>query len=113
MTKDPLVPLRQIADAIEKIDRFTASGRSAFRRDVRTQDAVILNLALIGEAVKRLPPRVIEQFPEIEWNEIAKMRDLLIHHYEGTDLRVVWDTVEHSLPPLRHAVRAASRNAAA
>ncbi len=102
--KDPLVPLRQIRESIRKIERFTASGREAFLRDVLIQDGVILNIALIGEAVKKMPGNVMAEFPQIEWSEAAKMRDILIHHYDGTDIHLVWDTVEQYLPPLKKVV---------
>ncbi len=105
MTKDSLVQLRQIQEAIGKIERFTASGREKFLSDVLIQDGVILNLALIGEAVKKLPREVTKRSPQIEWREAAKMRDILIHHYDGTDVHVVWDTVERYLPPLKNVVR--------
>jgi uncharacterized protein with HEPN domain len=105
VTKDPLVHLRQIQEAIGKIEQFTASGRKAFLNDNLIQDGVILNLALIGEAVKKLPESVTVEHPQIEWSEAAKMRDILIHHYDGTDIRIVWDTVKRYLPSLKRVVR--------
>jgi uncharacterized protein with HEPN domain len=113
VTKDSLVHLRQIQQAIRKIERFTASGREAFMNDVLIQDGVILNLALIGEAVKRLPKHVTAESPQIEWSEAAKMRDILIHHYDGTDIRIVWETVERYLPPLKKVVTKALKKEAA
>jgi uncharacterized protein with HEPN domain len=47
----------------------------------------------IGEAVKNIPSEVTKEYPQIPWNEIAKMRDVLTHHYFGVDDKVLWDTL--------------------
>lgn len=104
MTKDPLVYFLRIRDAIEKIERFTVSGKRAFLENPMIQDGVILNLALIGEAIKSIPRSMTAKYPEIAWSDAAKMRDILIHHYDGTDVLIVWDTVKRYLPPLKKVV---------
>ena|SRR6185312_8848450 len=104
MTKDPLVHFLHIRDAIAKIEQFTVGGRRAFLKTPMIQDGVILNLALIGEAVKNIPKSMTAKYPEIAWSDAAKMRDILIHHYDGTDVLIVWDTVKRYLPPLKKVV---------
>jgi uncharacterized protein with HEPN domain len=47
----------------------------------------------IGEAVKNIPKEITNKYPQILWSEIAKMRDVLTHHYFGVDDRVLWDTL--------------------
>ena len=47
----------------------------------------------IGEAVKNIPSNIINEYPQIPWSEIAKMRDVLTHHYFGVDDRILWDTL--------------------
>ena len=47
----------------------------------------------IGEAVKNIPSNITNEYPQIPWSEIAKMRDVLTHHYFGVDDRVLWDTL--------------------
>lgn len=54
MNKDPRVYLVQILDCIQRIEEFTSDGKAAFFGDARTQDAVLHNLAVIGEAAKRV-----------------------------------------------------------
>ncbi len=48
----------------------------------------------IGEAVKNLPKEITEKYPDIPWSDIAKMRDVLTHHYFGVDDKVLWDTLD-------------------
>ena len=64
-------------------------------------DAVVRNLEIIGEAVKRLPEEIRKHYSDIPWKEIAGFRDVLIHDYFGIDTSVVWKTVVEDLPFLR------------
>ena len=68
-------------------------------------DAVVRNLEVIGEAVKRIPDDVRAQAPDIEWRKIAALRDLLIHAYFGVDLDIVWQIAIERLPALERSVR--------
>ena len=56
--KDDRIYLLHIADALERILSYTAEGKEAFFADPRTQDAVIRNLEVVGEAVKNLSERL-------------------------------------------------------
>ena len=106
MPRDSRVYLEDILDAIGAI-RDYASGmtREQFGRDRKTVDAVLRNLEVIGEAVKHVPADIRSQGPEIEWQKIAGLRDVLIHGYFGVDLDIVWDIVVHKLPALGRQVR--------
>ncbi len=103
MTGDDLY-LRHILDAIGKIERYVAVGRDEFMELSHWQDAVIRQLEIIGEAVKRLAPETIRKQPQIPWREIAGMRDVLIHDYIGVDLDAVWEVTRADLPRLQRAV---------
>lgn len=68
------------------------------------QDAVALNLIVIGEAAKNLTEETRSRAPDIQWKQIAGMRDRLTHVYSTTDPRIVWQVVQEELEPLRAAV---------
>jgi uncharacterized protein with HEPN domain len=97
--------LAHIRDSIRAIRDYTQEGEAAFLKDRKTQDAVIRNLEIIGEAVKNLPPEITEKYPDIPWKNIAGMRDRLIHHYFGVNLKMVWGVVETRLEALAHVVQ--------
>jgi uncharacterized protein with HEPN domain len=102
--KDERLYLEHIQEAIAKIQTYTASGRDEFMRSSLIQDAVIWNFEIIGEASKQLSDEAKAKHPEIAWPDIARFRDVLIHHYMGVDLKRVWNVVERHLPALRKAV---------
>lgn len=99
--RDERVYLLHALDAIDAILEYTADGHHAFLSDRKTQDAVIRNIEIIGQAVKGLSDRTRELEPDVPWRQIAGMRDKLIHEYFGVDLALVWDVVERELPALR------------
>lgn len=102
--KDDRVYLLHIRDSLHRIVEYTASGRDAFLVDTKTQDAVIRNLEIIGEAVKNLSEAHKELHPDVPWKRVAGMRDLLIHHYFGVKLETVWAVVEDELPDFGTAI---------
>jgi uncharacterized protein with HEPN domain len=70
----------------------------AFLEDTKTQDAVIRNLEIIGEATKNLSEDLREGHPHVPWKGMAGVRDRLIHHYFGVNLDIVWQIVTDELP---------------
>lgn len=74
-----------------------------FLADTKTQDAVARNIEILGEAAKRLSPEFRFRHTQVEWSQIAGMRDRLIHHYFGINWEIVWGVVQEKLPELlRH-----------
>jgi uncharacterized protein with HEPN domain len=55
----------------------------------------------MGEALKKIPSKIREKYPEIPWKYIAGMRDKLIHEYHGVDLGIVWEVIKKEIPPLK------------
>ncbi len=74
--------------------------KTAFLQDDKTESAILYQLLIIGEAVKRLSPELRQQNPEIPWSLMAGMRDNLIHEYDDVDLEEVWKTSDRDIPDL-------------
>lgn len=106
MTKDPRIYLAHILEHAARIELYTRDGREAFLTDHKTQDAVIRNFEVIGEAAKRIPASYREAHPSIPWRVMAAFRDVLIHGYEGVDINKVWTTATADLPAARAAIAA-------
>ena len=92
MLRDYKAYLKDILEAIDRIESYiTNLTFDDFSESRLYQDAIVRNLEIIGEAVKRLPEKIIDKYPEIEWKKIAGLRDILIHAYFGIDTEIVWD----------------------
>jgi uncharacterized protein with HEPN domain len=91
--------LQDMLEAERRIGEYSVGMTfEAFRGDHKTQDAVIRNLEIIGEAAKNIPESFRRKYPDLPWKEMAGMRDRLIHHYFGVNLDIVWDVVRGELP---------------
>lgn len=105
MSRDVRVYLADIAECCERVSRYVEGlDQVAWSTDERTQDAIVRNLEVIGEAVKRLPLELRADNPEVPWQDIAGLRDILIHEYEGIDFSIVWDIAINEVPLLYRAV---------
>ncbi|MBI3609902.1 MAG: DUF86 domain-containing protein [Nitrospirae bacterium] len=106
MPRDYKVWLEDILEAIQKIHEYT-KGMSfkTFAADAKTLDAVVRNLEVIGEAVKKTPENVRSKHADVDWKKIAGLRDILIHEYFGIDPEIIWDIIQIKLPTLEKRVK--------
>ena len=103
--KNDLPYLKHIVDAISKIEDYVKNvKREKFLKDAKTQDAVVRELEVIGEATKRLSGDIRQRYPGIPWTAVAGTRDRLIHAYFDVDLEEVWKTVRDDIPHLKRTV---------
>lgn len=90
MKKDPKILLFDILESIDAIEKYTKNiSKYKFFNNLKTQDAVIRRIEIIGEAVKHLLPSFKNKYPNIKWKEIAGTKDVLIHDYAGVDVDLV------------------------
>ncbi|HOW53723.1 MAG TPA: DUF86 domain-containing protein [Syntrophorhabdaceae bacterium] len=99
LLQDILECASRIVTYIDNIDYET------FRHDLKTQDAVIRNLEIIGEAVKLVSGQTKKNHMDVPWKEIAGTRDKLIHDYFGVNIDVVWNVIKDDLPVLMTKLR--------
>ena len=86
---------------IERIERYTSTGRAAFERDQRTEDAVLHCLTVIGEAAGALTQSAYEELPSLPPRLPRGQRNIIVHEYWRVDLNIVWATLTQDLPRLR------------
>ena len=97
--------LHHILDAVARVEQYTQGlDRSDFDANSLVQDGVIRQIIVIGEAVKLLSDELRARYGHIPWQDIAGMRDKLIHRYFGIDLEKVWLTAQDDLPLLKSDV---------
>lgn len=97
-----------LADMVENIEHalsFTEGGKDQFLDDRKTAMAVLRCLEVLGEASKRVSPKLREAHPEVPWSLMAKMRDRLIHDYGNVNAHTVWVVIEDELPGLLEKLR--------
>jgi len=100
--KDDSIYIEHIIVSIERILFYIAEiDRSSFLKDLKTQDAVVRQLEIIGEATKKISFDFREKYPNIPWLDMAGMRDRLIHDYIDVDFEIVWKTASENIPQLK------------
>ncbi len=101
MSRSWLLYLDDLIAAAAKIDRLT-HGRDVeqLAGDEAAFDAVLFNLQVIGEAIKRLPPKATSQLSEAHRSGPARLRDLIAHHYFAIDPELIWEVATRHVPAL-------------
>lgn len=96
--------LRHMAEAASKIASYIdGMEESDFRGDERTQQAVIFNLMIVGEATSKLLKEhadFLERYPNVSWASMKGMRNRIAHGYFEINLGIVWETARTAMPEL-------------
>lgn len=111
--RDKSVYIATALECIDLIKDYTEGYTlEAFLVDRKTQDAVVRNLEIIGQAIKDYGINMLnEKKPHIPWSQIAGMRNILAHDYLGVDMVMIWDTVKMHIDDLRQALEVCYRSA--
>jgi uncharacterized protein with HEPN domain len=97
--------LQRLEDIQLAIDAIYSYAQRGDLTDGMVFDAIRIRLLEVGEAVKALPPELLQRQPTIPWTQITRMRDHLAHRYFDTAHAVVQATVDRDLPELERAIR--------
>ena len=98
---------QDILDAIGAIHAYTVGmDYPAFAQDRKTIDAVLRNIAIIGEAASRIPEEIQLASPDVPWDDMRDMRNVVIHEYFGINKQILWDTIQTDLPSLVAPIQA-------
>ena len=93
--------LYDIWEAMDRITTYIGDlGYDQFMRDKKTQDAVVRNLQVMGDATQKLSRQLRETYPRLPWREIAGMRDKVVHEYFGINYDIVWTVADQEMPVL-------------
>jgi len=95
-----------ILDMLEACNRIISYTKGKdynyFCHNALLQDAVVRNIEILGEAAKKISSQLKDRYPEVEWKQIARTRDKVIHFYFGIDVSIIWDIIQIDIPNLRY-----------
>lgn len=105
-SRDPRVIFDEMLDSIDLIQRYTKGLTfEEFAAQQVFQDAVVLRIAILGEAASHLPDEDKAHWVNVPWRVVTDMRNRLIHGYFAVRLDLVWQVVAVDLPPLKSQLR--------
>jgi uncharacterized protein with HEPN domain len=102
--RDAAERLRDILEAIAAISRYAMRDRKTFEEDELLQGWFLRHLQIIGEAARGLPQDVRALAPDVPWQKIIGMRNVLVHGYFEIDRDIVWDAATRDVPALKPRV---------
>jgi uncharacterized protein with HEPN domain len=99
--KDTAALLQEMLDEITTIDSYAIASHDEFVQDKKTQDAVMYNLLMLGEAAHKVPREFQEMHPEIPWPSFIGTKNVILHGDVPVKLQIVWDIILTKLYPLK------------
>lgn len=101
----PKLLVIDMPECLEKILDYTAGmSYESFLSDSKTQDAVIRNIQVSGEAANRVPDSFRSANPEIEWSKIIRSRHIITHEYDDIDHSIIWKIITVHIPSLKSSL---------
>ena len=105
--RDERLLLLEMSEAVKKIILYTTGlDFTSYLEDSKTQDAVLRNLTVLGEAANQLSDQFCSAHPAIEWEKIIRSRHILVHDYFDIDHEIIWRIVTDYLIPLQTELEA-------
>lgn len=103
--RDPSLYLEDILESMRRIAEYIFElSFDDFKSDYKTVDAVVRNFEIIGEASKNLPSSITAEHPNVPWEEMYRLRNLITHDYFGIDHEILWNIATVQLPQNREDI---------
>ena len=100
-----------IIDAINEIEFYNKNANfEKFKNTSIIRFASIKQLEIIGEATNRISDEIKTLYPNIQWQKIVGLRNILIHEYFGVDAKIVWDIIQNDMPILKKEIKSVLEN---
>ncbi|KAA3643859.1 MAG: DUF86 domain-containing protein [Chloroflexi bacterium] len=96
--------LEDMLSAIQAIEGYQVSSFEEFKGDERTQDAVMYNLIILGEAANQIEDSFREEHPKVPWSSIIGTRNVIVHGYDQVKLQIVWEIIQRDLQELKQSI---------
>jgi uncharacterized protein with HEPN domain len=99
--------LLSLLETLEKISRYTktyCSAEELFEND-RDFDATMMNFIVIGEHVGKLSDQIKSRHPEMNWQKIYGLRNILAHHYFGINVDMIWQIIQDDIPQFKEDLK--------
>jgi uncharacterized protein with HEPN domain len=97
--------VRDLLDYIERIKNATLNVKEEeFSKNIILQDALLREIEVVGEIVKKIPQHYRDRYPHVPWLKIAGTRDIVAHDYDGVDLSAIWLIAKRDIISLEEEV---------
>ena len=104
--RDYSIYLQDILFNIEHAEKFVTNlSFDEFIKNYQVNYAVVRCLEIIGEACKQIPQTIRNKYPEIPWQRIIGIRNVIVHEYAAVDIEIIWGTVKNDLPVLKNQIQ--------
>ncbi len=100
-TRDWRVRLEDILEAIGNLQTYIQGmAFEEFAADIKTVRASAYEVGIIGEATRHIPDEVRTRYPQVPWDKMQAIRNVVVHEYFRVDVAILWQTITQNLPPL-------------
>lgn len=102
LSRDVILFVDDVLNSISKIEKYIEGfDYNSFLKDIKTQDAVVRNLEIIGEAVKNISKYYKFDESIVPWRKIIALRNILAHEYFGINENIIWDVCVNKLSVIK------------
>ncbi len=102
--RDDRLLLKDMQEAIERIEKYVARGRDSLEGDELIQVWILYHLQIVGEAARSVSAELRQAHAEVPWSDIIGMRHVLVHRYFGIDIDLIWTVIQDNLPELKRSI---------